>query len=122
LSVAGAAGRVVVLDFWATWCPPCRKELPHLEKLRTEFGDTVQFYGISDEEAGTIKDFVNKNHYGLSVLLDSKRTVHLQYRISAIPTLLIVDKQGVIRDQIVGSREEADLRKAIQAVITSSGN
>ena len=113
-------GKVVVLDFWATWCPPCRAELPSIEKLRKEFADSVQFYGVNDEETGTVKKFVSNNHYDLAVLMDSKRLVHHMYGVSAIPTLLIIDKGGVIREQFIGSRSEVALRKAIQSVLAKN--
>jgi len=113
-------GKVVVLDFWATWCPPCRAELPSVEKLSKEFAGSVQFYGINDEEAGTVKRFVANNHYEFPVLMDSKRLVHRMYGVSAIPTLLIVDKDGVIREHFIGSRSEASLRKAIQSVLAKN--
>ncbi|HMD50405.1 MAG TPA: TlpA disulfide reductase family protein, partial [Bryobacteraceae bacterium] len=108
------------LDFWATWCPPCRAELPSVEKLSKEFAGSVQFYGINDEEAGTVKRFVANNHYEFPVLMDSKRLVHRMYGVSAIPTLLIVDKDGVIREHFIGSRSEASLRKAIQSVLAKN--
>jgi peroxiredoxin/outer membrane lipoprotein-sorting protein len=113
-------GKVVVLDFWATWCPPCRVELPSIEKLRGEFGDAVQFYGVNDEEPGTVRSFVKGNHYAFAVLMDGKAQVHRLYGVSAIPTVLIIDKQGVIREQIIGSRSESNLRKAIQSVLASN--
>lgn len=109
-----------VLDFWATWCPPCRVELPSIEKPRAEFGDSVQFYGVNNEDPGKVKSFVNGNHYGLAVLLDGKAQVHRLYGVSAIPTVLIIAKQGVIREPIIGSRSESSLRKAIQSVLASN--
>jgi cytochrome c biogenesis protein CcmG, thiol:disulfide interchange protein DsbE len=113
-------GKVVVLDFWATWCPPCREELPYVEKLRTEFAEQVQFFGINDEESGTVKDFVRKHAYGMAVLMDGKRQVHRQYGVSSIPTMLIIDRQGVIREHFIGSRSEAKLRQAIQAAVSAN--
>ncbi len=113
-------GKVVVLDFWATWCPPCRAELPSIEKLRAEFSGAVDFYGINDEESGTVKSFLNKNHYQMAVLMDSKRQVHRQYGVTSIPTLLIIDKNGVIKEHFIGSRSEASLRKAIQTVVSAN--
>jgi len=113
-------GKVVVLDFWATWCPPCREELPFIEKLRGEFAGQVQFLGINDEDSGTVKDFLRKHTYEMTVLMDGKRQVHRQYGVSSIPTMLIIDKQGVIREHFIGSRSEAKLRQAIQALVAAN--
>ena len=113
-------GKVVVLDFWATWCPPCREELPHIEKLREEFAGQVQFFGVNDEESGTVKDFLRKQAYDLTVLLDGKKQVHREYGVSAIPTMFIIDKQGVIREHFIGSRSESKLRQAIQAAVAAN--
>jgi len=115
-----ARGKVVVLDFWATWCPPCRKELPSIEKLRAEFGERVLFLGINDEDSSIVKGFIRKNGYEMSVLMDGRRQVHRQYGVSSIPTLLVIDKQGVIRQHFIGSRDEATLRKAIQSTLVSN--
>jgi peroxiredoxin/outer membrane lipoprotein-sorting protein len=113
-------GKVVVLDFWATWCPPCREELPSIEKLREEFAGQVQFFGVNDEDSGTVKDFLRKHKYELPVLMDGKRQVDRQYGVSAIPTMFIIDKQGVIRQHFIGSRSEAKLRQAIQSVVAAN--
>jgi len=117
IDLAAMRGKVVVLDFWATWCPPCREELPTIEKLRKEFAGDVQILGVNDEEASTVKGFVKSKHYELTVLMDSGRKVHRQYLVSAIPTLAIIDRQGVLRELFVGSRSEAMLRKAIQGAL-----
>ena len=120
VALAQTRGQVVVLDFWATWCPPCRAELPSIEKLRTEFAGHVQFFGVNDEDSGIVKNFLKKNSYELTVLMDGKREVHRQYGVSAIPTMFIIDKQGVIREHLIGSRSEAKLRQAIQAVVAAN--
>jgi peroxiredoxin len=73
--------------------------------------------GINDEDSGTVKGFLRKNGYGLTVLMDSKHAVHRTYGIRAIPTLLVIDRDGVIRQHLVGGREEEDLRQAIAAVL-----
>ena len=110
-------GSVVVLDFWATWCGPCREELPVVEKLRTEFAGKVQFLGINDEDNRTVADFLKKNGYELSVLMDGRKDVHRQYGIRSIPQLFVIDREGVIRQHYVGGRSEDALRKAIQAAL-----
>ena len=106
-------GKVVVVDFWATWCPPCRQELPILNKLRTEFAGRVEFVGIDNEDARTIRDFLKAKHYELEVLVDGKRDVQRQYGVRSIPTVLVIDARGVIRQHFIGARSEADLRLAI---------
>ena len=110
-------GKVVVLDFWATWCPPCRAELPSIDKLKAEFAGKVEFLGVDDEESGTVKAFVKKAGYTFPVLMDGKRQVHRTYGIRAIPVLLVIDRHGIIRQQFVGSRSEQTLRSAIQSVL-----
>lgn len=114
-------GKVVVLDFWATWCPPCREELPSVEKLHKEFGDAVAFYGVNDEESPAVKRFVTQNKYEMPVLMDSQRDVHRQYGVQAIPTVLIIGADGVIRQHYIGGRDEGVLRKAIQEALKHNG-
>jgi peroxiredoxin/outer membrane lipoprotein-sorting protein len=117
VELSSLRGKVVVLDFWATWCGPCRHELPIVDKLREEFADKVQFLGINDEDNGAVKSFLRKNAYGITVLMDSKRTVHRTYGVHAIPTLFVIDREGVIRQHFIGGREAPELRKAIAEVL-----
>jgi len=117
VELASLQGKVVVLDFWATWCGPCRHELPIVDQLRKEFGDQVQFLGVNDEDSGTIKSFLRKNGYGLTVLMDSKRSVHRTYGVHSIPTLIVIDRDGVIRQHFIGGRDAPSLRQAIAAVL-----
>jgi peroxiredoxin/outer membrane lipoprotein-sorting protein len=120
VDLAQTRGKVVVLDFWATWCGPCRRELPTIEKLSKDLADTVQFFGVNDEDAGTVRGFMKSSKYDFPVLMDSSRKVHQQYLVSAIPTMVIIDKQGIVRELFVGTRSEGALRKAIQAAMSAN--
>jgi peroxiredoxin/outer membrane lipoprotein-sorting protein len=108
-------GKIVLLDFWATWCPPCRKELPSIEKLHRQFADKdVVVLGINDEDPGTVKGFLKKYEYTISTLLDSKKNVHRMYGARAIPTVIVIDREGVIRAHYIGGRSEAELIAALK--------
>ncbi len=110
-------GKVVVLNFWATWCGPCRLELPHLEKLHQEFKDKgLVVLGVNDEESETAREFVKSNNYSFPTLSDTKREVAKLYKISAIPTLIVVDREGKISTHFVGMRSEEEVRAAVKKV------
>jgi peroxiredoxin/outer membrane lipoprotein-sorting protein len=118
VSLDAFAGKVVVLDFWATWCPPCREEMPHLDKLYKELAPRgLQLLSISTEDKGTLSGFIKKHKYSMPVLIDDKRDVTRKYGIRAFPTLYILDRQGVVRESLVGSRSESTLRKAMVALL-----
>ena len=107
-------GKVVVLDFWATWCPPCRRELPAINKLAEEWrGKGVVVLGINDEGKGTVKSFNKKYEYNFTTLQDAGGKVHRSYRATSIPNVFIISKDGVILRHLVGARDEQELRSAI---------
>jgi peroxiredoxin len=115
VSLQSLKGRVVVLSFWATWCPPCRAEMPVLHKLNRQLGPDVQVLIIGNEDDGVQKRFLRKHSYELQALVDSKSEVHAKYGILAIPSVFVLDAKGVVRERFVGSRSEADLLKAIES-------
>jgi peroxiredoxin len=113
--------KVVVLDFWATWCGPCRMAMPGLQTLQDEFkGRGVEFLSInqgeSPEQAG---DFMSKKGYGFHVLLDPDSSIGAQYGVQGIPTLMAVDKQGVVRWIRVGYLpSDADLKRMLEKLVS----
>jgi peroxiredoxin len=115
-------GTVVVLDFWATWCGPCRVEFPALEKMRSEFGGTVRFYGVSDESPAIVKKFIEEYRYQMPTLLDSNREMHRRYGVHKIPVLFVIDRDSVVRRQFIGTQNEAELRQAIRSVVDPAPN
>jgi thiol-disulfide isomerase/thioredoxin/outer membrane lipoprotein-sorting protein len=115
ITLSELRGKVVLLDFWATWCPPCRKELPSIEKLNREYKDKgLIVLGIDDEDIGTVKGFLKKNEYSLPVLIDVKREVHRMYGARAIPTVIVIDAGGVIQAHYIGGRSEDELVAAVR--------
>jgi len=115
-------GRVVIMDFWATWCPPCRQEVPHLQKLHDTYADKgLAVVGVSVDRggAGDVKPFVKENKVTYTILLDSQNQAAPVYGVRGIPATFIIDKKGVIRASYVGFSPEiaADMEKVVKSLL-----
>ncbi|HML89239.1 MAG TPA: TlpA disulfide reductase family protein [Methylomusa anaerophila] len=111
--------QVIVLNFWATWCPPCREEMPELEQFYKRYGSTVQFYAINIQEpADKVAGFMKDNQYTFrtAVLLDGDGAVARTYRINAIPTSIVIDKAGIIRYRTAGTVTLAELEGVLKGL------
>ncbi len=99
-------GQVVFLNFWATWCPPCRSEMPSIERLSREMeGQDFIILAVSIDgfETTQLRNMISPNHYSFTVLHDPEQKVADIYLISGIPTTYIIDKDGTIVDKSVGA-------------------
>jgi len=106
-SLSAFQGKVVFLNFWATWCGPCRAEIPSMEQLYRELKDrgfTIVAVN-SQEPAEQVSAFVQEAGMSFPVLLDSAGKAGASYTVRAIPTTYIIDPQGSIRGRMVGTRE-----------------
>ena len=118
-------GRVVLLDFWATWCPPCRQEAPELEKLWQKYKDQgLVVIGIALESGGAqgVSKFAAENKLSYWLVSDDKGEIAGKYKIRPIPTTYIVDPKGIIRYVQVGfgPGAEKDFEKQIKAHLPSA--
>jgi thiol-disulfide isomerase/thioredoxin len=116
-------GKVVVLDFWATWCPPCRKSLPHLQKLSADTSlkeKGLRVVSVNVREAkDKVQDFLKENNYDFDVAFDSEGATTEKYLVQGIPTTVIVDRAGVIQRVFVGfgDKSEGMLDDAIKTAL-----
>ncbi|HQL94771.1 MAG TPA: TlpA disulfide reductase family protein [Candidatus Hydrogenedentes bacterium] len=96
---------VVLLDFWATWCPPCRALIPDIAEIAAEYGPKgVAVYAVNlGEPPQRVKNFLESEGLSLPVLLDTENTVGALYQVSGIPRVLIIGKDGVVRHDQAGS-------------------
>jgi peroxiredoxin len=121
VKLSAMRGKVVVLDFWATWCGPCREELPILEKIRDEYkAKAVEFWGISDEEPSKVKYWMARNKTNLSTVIDPETKTSDQYKVDGIPALIVIGRDGKILSYYTGPQTEQSLRSAIDLALNGS--
>jgi len=111
-------GKITVVNFWATWCPPCRQEMPDLNRFAAKHQNDVAFYAINiQESAGKVSDFMAQNNYTrMEVLLDKDGAVAKRFQVSGIPTTIVVDKNGVIRFRKAGGMTMSELEGIINGL------
>lgn len=110
-------GRVVILDYWATWCPSCRSAMPGLELLYRQLkGEGLLVLGIDDENSEEQRAFLEEFGYSFSSLVDPASKVKNLYNARGIPTTIIIDKEGKIRSYEVGEATYESLWKGLQAI------
>ncbi len=104
-------GRVIMINFWATWCPPCRQEMPSMELLFQEYNKKgFEILAISSDSQGEkiVKPFMEFYELSFTALMDTDGKVHSAYGVTSIPTTYIVDKKGSIAQKIMGPRDWKD--------------
>jgi peroxiredoxin/outer membrane lipoprotein-sorting protein len=107
-------GKVVLIDFWATWCPPCRRELPAIEKIYRDYREKgLVVLAVTSEPKGVAASFIEKHGYTFPVLIDVEQTVFDKYAVRSIPVVIVVDRQGQISAHFTGFRDESELVSAI---------
>jgi cytochrome c biogenesis protein CcmG, thiol:disulfide interchange protein DsbE len=96
-------GRPVVLNFWATWCPPCRSETPELARLSQRYAGQVVVIGVDQgEPAATVQAFMSEQGIGYPVALDQSGQASQAFAVHALPTTFFIDRAGVIRQIYIG--------------------
>ncbi|HEV8539954.1 MAG TPA: TlpA disulfide reductase family protein [Nitrospiraceae bacterium] len=119
-------GKVVFLNFWATWCKPCREEMPSMEVLYKNFeNDGLVVLAVSIDRVTTKKDippFVKSLSLSFPVLVDSWGQTDKRYKLMGVPETYIIDQQGVLREKIIGPRDwtRLDNLQVISGLLKSS--
>lgn len=103
INLSSVQGRVVILNFWATWCGPCQQEMPLLQARAVQFPNSLVILGINyDEPASLVQDFVTSLKISFPILLDPGSKVQNLYRVRGYPTSVFVDSSGIIRIVHIG--------------------
>jgi thiol-disulfide isomerase/thioredoxin len=115
-SLAEHKGKVVLLDFWATWCGPCRREMPSIARLHRDLeskGLAVVAVNVS-EEPDVVRAFLTKNSYKLPIWMDVDGKVAGQYGATGLPTLVVIDRKGSVAAHLIGLRSEEEVRAELK--------
>lgn len=107
-------GKVTLVSFWATWCPPCRKEMPDMEALFQEFKDRgLVILAISDEEADKVNPFIAEHKYSFPILLDPGRKVNDSFEVEGIPKSFLYDRNGHMVAEAIDMRTRGQFLKML---------
>ena len=112
-------GQVVLVNLWATWCPPCRAEMPDLAAVYLAYKDQgFVILGVDDQErAQTVSDFVARSPVPYPILLDPDSRVSRAYGVSYLPASFLIDRRGVLRATLPGQSARVRLENAIQPLL-----
>ena len=118
-------GKVIFLNFWATWCPPCKEEMPHIEDLYKEYNlnkDEVVILGVAqpggrEPDANGISSFLKENNYTFPTVFDETGDVGGDYYISAYPTTYMIDKNGDIFGYVAGGLTKSNMKNIINQTL-----
>lgn len=119
ISSADLRGKVVLVNFWATWCPPCRAEIPDLIKLQEKYRDKLVVVGISEDEVGPdeVKAFVTQQKMNYPVAMTTPALAKIFRGVSALPTTFVIDRDGKLQQRHVGmlNAEQTELEAQVLA-------
>lgn len=123
LRLSDLRGRAVILDFWDTWCPPCRRAMPHLQELHDQYDGRLTVVGVAfgrDGRDAVAKFLADRNLTFPNALMDEEYETARDYGgLQSIPTTYLIDAEGVIREIWVGAQAKADYEAGLQQVLGS---
>ncbi|WP_274363578.1 TlpA family protein disulfide reductase [Paenibacillus thermotolerans] len=116
----GEREKALLINFWASWCDPCRLEAPFLAELHAKYGDRLEIYGVNAlkfDSLDGVKAFVKLYQYKFPILLDDKSAVYDLYKVPGYPTSVLVDRNGVIKDIVIGLPDHGEFEKKIKKLV-----
>ena len=119
ISLSDYEGQVILVNLWATWCPPCKAEMPTINAFyETHKADGFVVLAVNSQEgASTVKRFIQNNNFTFPVLLDSQGQVMDRYHVRALPTSFIIDRNGVIQHIQTGEITTQQLQKIVEPLL-----
>lgn len=125
LRLSELRGKVVILDFWATWCPPCREEIPGFVELQAEYGDqglVIIGFSVDDGDLGGVRAFMKEFRMNYPVAVADRELQALYGPIRYVPTTFVIDRAGRIVSEHVGSRGKRAYEKEVKALLADAAS
>ncbi len=123
VKLSALRGKPVLLNFWASWCPPCRKEMPDLQEFFTQYGEKIHVIGINWNDHPTIvQEFLDQYGITYTNLLDTNGKIFVLYELTGLPTSFFIDEDGIIRGKWLGSMSVADMITAFEKTTRALGS
>jgi peroxiredoxin len=121
LQLSSLQGKAVLVDFWDTWCPPCRAAMPHLQEISTTYADDLVVVGVAfgRQGAAAVDKFVNDNGLTFEFVLADQKVITDFGDLQSIPTTFLVDKNGLVVKKWVGGQSKESYESAVKAVVES---
>ncbi len=98
-------GKKVMLNFWAPWCPPCKQEMPEMQKFHEAAGNKISILAVNIDPQYNSATFIEKMGITFPILLDGKDEVNTMYKVMTVPATYFIDEKGVIRDKYLSAME-----------------
>ena len=119
LDLSAYRGKVVLLDFWATWCDPCRDEIPHFVELQDKYGDQgLQIIGISmDDETAPVREFYQRFHINYPVTMGNAKIGELYGGVLGLPIAFLIGRDGRIEARHIGATDSSVFEREIKALL-----
>jgi peroxiredoxin len=118
VAASSLEGKPVLVSFWATWCAPCREQMPKIQELQEALAEKgLVVVAINDgESADTAKKYIEEHKYTFRVLLDRDKAVAGKFSVDGIPSLFLIDREGNVRAQYTGYSSGLDLRQELKKI------
>ncbi|KAA9023584.1 peroxiredoxin family protein [Niallia endozanthoxylica] len=107
-------GKKVLLNFWATWCPPCKEEMPDMEKFYQSAGEDVVILAVNIDPQYNVSKFISEMGLTFPILLDEKDEVNSLYQVLTIPTTYFIDEEGIIRHKYISAMTEEIMKQYVE--------
>lgn len=110
ITLSSLRGKVVVLNFWATWCPPCKAEMPSLNRLYRDLkARGLEIIAVSSDSASSyVKDYLAKTPLDFTIVHDETKAVTKQYKVFSMPTTFLIDRNGIVVEKFFGEYDWAE--------------